>query len=176
MIVSCIPLLLNYKYCPCMCMWIQMLLSKKILLFTCRDNTVTTENQLAPNWIPCSSAGTGGEGIPEVCTAALAEDRCTFHKQRYFVENAESKSTEGTWHVLPAMTLISLIRKSDVLIDLYSNIDSILTYPSLFHPINWKDWTRVNTTCNIKVYWCLLNTVYILTSFTIKMLSPPLFS
>lgn len=66
---------------------------------TFRDNDVTTENQLAPDWISCSNAGTGGDGIPEVCTAALAEDGCNFPKQWYFVDNAQSKSAERTWHL-----------------------------------------------------------------------------
>lgn len=141
MTVSCSPLLLNYKYCPAMGMWIQMLLNKKILLFTFRDHNTTIENQLPPDWIPCSSAGTGN--TRGLCSSS---DRrwLYFSQAMVFLKNAQSKSAERTWHIMNTSNetgILRLIPKSDDLIDLYSNIDSIFTYFSLFHPVNWKDWT-----------------------------------
>lgn len=140
MIVSCNPLLSNYKYCPGMSMWIQMLLNKKILLFTFRDNSMASEKQLPLNWISCTSAGTGNTR-----GSCSSSDRkwVYFSPATVFLKNAESKPAKRTWHIMPATKPASYDSFKNLMIwwiciPIWTAFSPV--FP-LFHPVKWKDWT-----------------------------------
>lgn len=134
---------------------------------------VITKWRLGTSWPLAESLGQGG------ITRGLHSSsgrRWVYLSQAtvFYGECSKQFCSEDMYNASNTTCILWPVPKSDHLIDLYSNIDSIFNYLSFFHLVNWKDWKWVSTTCNIKVYWCLLNTVCILISFTIKM-SFPLF-